>query len=62
MKRLLSKDIQFFRVWPDGTVQDIDEAPCEWRSDDFTLVEADSEEEALALFLVSEHNMCAGSC
>lgn len=36
-----------FRVWPDGTVQDYDESPYLWMSDDFQVVWAGNEEEAL---------------
>lgn len=46
MKRLLTKDLQFYQVWPDGTVQDSEDRPYEWKSDDYLMVEADSEEEA----------------
>lgn len=36
-----------FRVWPDGTVQDSCEEPYDWKSDDYQIVEAESEEAAL---------------
>ena len=36
-----------YRVWPDGTVQDFTEAPYEWMSDDYLVVDAYDEEGAL---------------
>ena len=36
-----------FRVWPDGFVQPTDEVAPEWRSDDFQVVMAYDEEDAL---------------
>lgn len=36
-----------YRVWPDGTVQDAEEEPYHWMSDDYMLINANSEEEAL---------------
>ena len=37
-----------FRVWPDGTVQDIEDGdPYDWMSDDYVLVFAATPEEAL---------------
>lgn len=36
-----------YRVWPDGTVQDVEEGdPYSWMSDDYQLVLAGSEEDA----------------
>lgn len=41
---------QFFRVWPDGTVQATEDgAPYPWMSDDYRVVEAISESSALEL-------------
>ena len=38
-----------YRVWPDGTVQSTEDGqPHQWMSDDFLVVSASSEEEALA--------------
>lgn len=38
------------RVWPDGTVQSTEDgAPYSWMSDDFLLVNAVSEEQALLI-------------
>lgn len=47
------KDVRFydqtlFRVWPDGTVQEADQAAYSWMSDDHALVWAYNEDEALA--------------
>lgn len=36
-----------FRVWPNGTVQEADEEPYSWLSDDYMIVEAENEEDAL---------------
>lgn len=46
------KDVRFydqtlFRVWPDGTVQEADQAAYPWMSDDHALVWAYNEDEAL---------------
>lgn len=41
----------YYRVWPDGTVQKSHEKPYSWKSDDFTYVDADSEEEAIRIAL-----------
>ncbi len=39
---------QFFRVWPDGTVQCTEDgAPHSWMSDDYRVVEAIDESRAL---------------
>ena len=39
-----------YRVWPDGTVQSTEDGqPHSWTSDDFMVITASSEEEALAL-------------
>lgn len=40
-----------YRVWPDGTTQECSEAAYEWMSDDYLVVSADSDEEALSLAL-----------
>ena len=37
-----------YRVWPDGTVQDVEETAHSWMSDDWEEVRALSEEDALA--------------
>ena len=34
-----------YRVWPDGTVQEADETPYSWMSDDYQTVEAEDEDE-----------------
>lgn len=36
-----------FRVWPDGTVQPARETPYPWMSDDFEIVRATDEADAL---------------
>ena len=36
-----------FRVWPNGVVQEADEEPYSWLSDDYMIVEAEDEEDAL---------------
>ena len=37
-----------FRVWPDGTVQPVEDGdPYSWMSDDYVVVEADNEDEAV---------------
>lgn len=36
-----------YRVWPDGTVQETDEPPYHWMSDDFVCVDAYDEQDAL---------------
>lgn len=38
-----------YRVWPDYTIQESDERPYQWMSDDYILIDADSEEEALKI-------------
>ena len=38
-----------YRVWPDGATQECCEEPYHWRSDDFIVVAAKDEEEALLL-------------
>jgi hypothetical protein len=42
-------DRTLFRVWPDGTTQEADALPYSWMSDDYELVWAMSEDEALTL-------------
>jgi hypothetical protein len=45
-----------WRVWPDGTAQDIEEGPpYPWMSDDFCEVSAATEEEAVYLALEYPH-------
>lgn len=40
-----------FRIWPDYTIQDVDDVePYDWKSDDFTLIEAEDEETALEIY------------
>ena len=44
-----------YRVWPDGTVQSVEEgAAYTWMSDDYMRVEATSENEALRIALQRE--------
>jgi len=44
-----------YRVWPDGTVQAVEEgAAYTWMSDDYMRVEATSEDEALRIALQRE--------
>lgn len=42
-----------YRVWPDGTAQDVDDGdPYSWMSDDYWIVtNADTEEEAIEMAL-----------
>jgi len=40
-------DLTRYRVWPDGTVQEAHEEPYHWMSDDYVMVDAVSEEDAL---------------
>lgn len=41
-----------YRVWPDGTVQDVEDGPAyTFMSDDFMLVEAETAEEAENIML-----------
>lgn len=37
-----------YRVWPDGTVQEVSETPYSWMSDDYETVDAVDEEDAYA--------------
>lgn len=37
-----------YRVWPDGTVQEVSEHPYSWLSDDYLVVQAVDEENAVA--------------
>lgn len=39
-----------YRVWPDYTVQETDEPPYSWMSDDYLLVDAESEEDAVVKY------------
>lgn len=49
-----SDDKLAYRVWPDGTVQATEDGgPYAWMSDDFMLIRASDENEALALAGVS---------
>lgn len=36
-----------YRIWPDYTIQEADEPPYEWKGDDYLLMNADSEEDAI---------------
>ena len=36
-----------YRVWPDYTIQESYERPYQWMSDDYILIDADSEEDAI---------------
>ncbi|MCL2874732.1 MAG: hypothetical protein FWF12_00260 [Betaproteobacteria bacterium] len=39
-----------YRVWPDGTVQSVDDGSAfDWMSDDYAIINANSEEEAIEL-------------
>ena len=38
--------MNLYRVWPDGTVQDADDEPYSWLSDDYMLVHALDEDNA----------------
>jgi hypothetical protein len=38
-----------YRVWPDYTINECSEPPYHWMSDDYILIDADSEEEALKI-------------
>lgn len=43
---------QRYRVWPDGTVQSLEDGePYSWMSDDYEVVDAHSEEEAAEMVL-----------
>lgn len=37
-----------YRVWPDGTVQDSEDPPHSWMSDDYLIVDAVDEDSACA--------------
>ena len=45
----MSEALENFRVWPDGTVQQVSESESaySWMSDDYLIVEAVGEEDAL---------------
>lgn len=44
-------ELESYRVWPDGTVQDVMEgAPYSWMSDDYCIVDALDEEAALVAY------------
>lgn len=43
-----------YRVWPDGTVQEIAEAPYSWMSDDYETVDAVDEEDAIRKVIQNE--------
>lgn len=45
------RDLQRYRVWPDGTVQDIEDDPYHWMSDDYQTVSATNEDEAREIVL-----------
>lgn len=42
-----SPDVFTFRVWPEGTIQESEDQPHEWMSDDYLYVDAEAEEDAL---------------
>ena len=44
-----------YRVWPDGTVQETYWNPYSWVSDDYVIVEAESEEDAWRKFTRGEY-------
>lgn len=39
-----------YRIWPDYTIQDEDDRPHSWMSDDWILLDADSEDDALNIY------------
>ena len=39
-----------YRIWPDYTIQDAYDRPFEYMGDDYIYLDADSEEEAIALY------------
>lgn len=45
----MNEDLEKFRVWPDGTVQQVSESEpvYSWMSDDYQVVEAADEDDAL---------------
>ena len=43
-----------YRVWPDGTVQEVHETPYSWLSYDYQIVEAEDEEDALRKATLNE--------
>ena len=43
----MNEKLEKFRVWPDGTVQQVSEPIYSWMSDDYQVVEAADEEDAL---------------
>lgn len=49
-------DTPRWRVWPDGTVQDEDDAPHSWMSDDYMLVYAETEDDAREQALTRGNN------
>lgn len=38
-----------YRVWPNGTIQEIDEEPYHWMGDDYTLICAEDYDDALSV-------------
>ena len=46
-----------YRVWPDGTVQEVSETPYNWMSDDYQIVEAEDEEDALRKANLNERHI-----
>lgn len=52
----MSAPLYRYRVWPDGTVQDLDDEPHRWMSDDYEVVSAADEEEAREIVLARGNN------
>ena len=46
-----------YRVWPDGAVQEVSETPYSWMSDDYQIVEAEDEEDALRKVNLNERRI-----
>lgn len=51
-----------YRVWPDGTVQEEHETPYNWLSDDYQIVEAEDEEDALGKVNLDERRIRQFRC
>lgn len=49
-KIFCKKNLVKFRIWPDYMIQEYDELPYVWKSDDYTILEAENEEEAIELY------------
>lgn len=45
-----------FRVWPDGTVQELNDGAYSWMSDDYQIVSASDEDEAREIVLTRGNN------